>query len=228
MARRIKPADRLRIELANSVVNGVFQERVRELGHDVLVSKLSPFEVIPKKGYTARAQADVAFMGRPLGNGTIYAVLFGPGDGTGARKGRQSDDPLDGWFPRKKTDHVELGIAIGTGYDRNWRDGLNHLLLTDYSGQPGKSVIKVLTVSRDEFQYGLLKPYGDVPHFAFTLDRGARVPYGDPHAVVFNGQGLDEGGIFQVMGFLGFEKDGEDLEMVRDVTGLGNKSLGDE
>lgn len=215
------------VKLANRFATKSLQKRVRELGPGIVASDLSHFELMHDSGYVARAEAEVKIDGRPLGNGKIYAVLFRPGNGTGNRRDYQLNSVPANWTPRRKVEHAELFMAIGTGYRGRWIDGLNYLLLTDTTKKDERFLIKPLTVGMTDYRDRLIKtPTEAPPHFALTLDKDARVPYGDPHAVVFGSKGLIQkvDALFQVGAFLGFNEDGEDLERIREITGLGRTS----
>ncbi|MFH1803015.1 MAG: hypothetical protein ABH864_06240 [archaeon] len=212
-------------EAIREVTNLGLQERATELGGAVRIGEVEGFELMPpERGYTARGKAGITRSGSPLGSGTLYTVLFTPGQGTGDRTNYHLLDHPARWTPRRKDGYAELFMAIGTGYRSKWFPGVNSLSVVDHTGTHKNSPwIKRLTVGPRDYVEALRNGgrLERVSRFDFTLDRGAETPYGDPHAIIFDPSRpldeLDTKELFQVGAFLSFPQDDEGLTFVRDA-----------
>lgn len=232
----------LNFDLISELTEREIYRRVRELGGDFEVRDIRQFEQLLGKGYTARGQAEISYKGRPLGNGTLYTVLFSLDDGTGNRGDFQIHNVKSEWTPRIKADYAEVFMAIGTGYQGRWFPGmtsLTEITTGDIRGPRIWALPEELNTRGIDF-YNFLTQFDesnhlqdDRKHFDFTLHKGNSNGhddngYGNPHAIAFVRQSPlvqenPEDPLFQVGAFLGFSEPSEDLGKIEDFVWQGLK-----
>ncbi|MDO8459879.1 MAG: hypothetical protein Q7S74_02095 [Nanoarchaeota archaeon] len=224
MVNKFGTNDNLNLEAISEVVNSELNERIAQLGSDFRLNNLTPLQLTPDKGYTGKAQAEITYECRPVGNGNLTIVLFRPGDGTGNKSDFQIEGIPAKYTPRLKTDYAEIFMAIGTGYNNKWIPGvtcLNEVVIR--KDTPGvydrpdsctstRSRFRNICLSKESKKN---KHFSNLKQFSFTLHKGKH--YGNPHAITFPESPWLKRlepyeSLFQVGAFLAFPKNTIELE----------------
>jgi hypothetical protein len=215
----------LNLEAISQVVEDELRNRFSELNSNFEVNGVQPLHTIPGKGYTAIGQGEVLYQGEQVGNGTVYTILFRPGDGTGSNVNFEIKGVPSKWTPRIKVDYAEVFLAIGTYYQKVWFPGITSLteVSTDRNNPLGiHSLPNPLILEAPTLEQAV-KNVSDAPQtkaqvpFNFTLHRDRN--YGNPHAIIFpEGSWLDKltpyETFFQVGAFLAFPQRTRELEII--------------
>ena len=109
-----------------TLISTSLQERINEL-EPTLQLQPGTLQLTPEKGYSARSVSSLTHQGQPLGTGTLYTLVFAPGNGTGTQEHYALDTIPPQWTPRNKQGAAELFISVGTYHERKWLAGITSL-----------------------------------------------------------------------------------------------------
>ena len=184
------------------------------MGPDISLKLDGPMHLTPDKPNTARTTVTVNHKNVKLG--TLYAILFTPGDGTGdantykqeelkVPKRLQFADKPERVFPRKKDCALEVFFPFFSVINREVNPYC--VSLEELTVENGK-IVKLFELGFNPGDVRYRLEYGGTmvseTQAQFTVGYSvAGVRYGDPHAIYQN-RDLD---VMQLVGFLSLEKD---------------------